>query len=94
MTQENIYNDLIARGYPENAAYILAEDLSRVSAKLEPCLNVWLESGKELDFSAGGFSIRGLMQKFQMQYLAALLSIDWVIKDPANATVAINKGIR
>ena len=94
MTQDNIYHNLIAKGFPEKAASILAEDLSRVSTELRPCLNVWLESGREVDFSVGGFSIRELMRKYQLQYPAALLSIDWVIKEPAIATAAINKGVR
>ena len=94
MTQDSIYNNLIAKGYPEKTASILAEDLSRVSAELEPCLQSWLESGEEIDYCAGAFSAKGLMQKYQLQYPAALLSLDWVIKDPEIATAAINRGIR
>lgn len=94
MTQDSMYNNLIAKGYPEKAASILAEDLSRVSTELGPCLKSWLESGEEVDYSVEGFSIKGLMQKYQLQYPAALLSIDWLIKDPATAIAAINRGVR
>ena len=94
MTRDSIYNNLIAKGYPEKAAYILAEDLLGISAELEPCLHSWMESGEEVDYSVEGLSIKGLMQKHQLQYPAALLSIDWVIKDPATAVAAINRGVR
>ena len=94
MTQERIYNALITKGYQDKAASILSEDLSRINSALESCLISWVESGEEVDYTAGGFSIKGLMHKFQLQYPAALLSIDWVIKEPELATVAINKGVR
>ena len=94
MTQDRIYNTLITRGYPGETASILAEDLFRISTVLEPCLHSWMESGEEVDYSVGDFSIKGLMQKYQLQYPAALLSIDWVIKDPVTATAAINRGVR
>lgn len=94
MTQDSIYNNLIAKGYPEKAASILAEDLSRVSTELGPCLKSWLESGEEVNYSVEGFSIKGLMQKYQLQYPAALLSIDWVIKEPNVAIGAIKRGVR
>jgi hypothetical protein len=94
MTQDSIYNNLLAKRYPEKAASILAEDLFRISTVLEPCLHSWMESGEEADYSVEGFSIKGLMQKYQLQYPAALLSIDWVIKDPVTAIAAINRGIR
>lgn len=94
MTQDSIYNNLIAKGYPEKAAYILAEDLFKISTELKPHLHSWMESGEEVDYSVEGFSIKGLMQKYQLQYPAALLSIDWLIKDPATAIAAINRGVR
>lgn len=94
MTQDSIYNNLITKGYPEKAASILAEDLIRISTVLEPCLHSWMESGEEVDYCVDGFSIKGLMQKYQLQYPAALLSIDWVIKDPTTAIAAINRGVR
>jgi len=94
MTQDIIHNSLLASGYSEKAASVLAEDLLRVSTELEPCLQSWCKSGEETDFSAAGFSIKGLMQKYQLRYPAALLSIDWVIKEPNVAIAAIKRGIR
>ena len=34
------------------------------------------------------------MEKYNLKYPAALLSIDWVIKEPNIAISAIEKGIR
>lgn len=94
MTQDNIFQALLDKGYKEKPASILAEDLSRISMTLEPCLLSWVETGEEVDYTVGEFSIKGLMNKYQLQYPAALLSLDWVIKDPGTATAAINRGIR
>ena len=40
------------------------------------------------------FSIKGIMQKYNMKYPAALLSINWILNDPKTAIPIIKKGIR
>jgi len=94
MKTSEIKNILMSRGYEERSANILAEDLANVSKELKSCLDVWLESGEETDYEDNGFSIIRLKNKYGMKYPAALLSIDWVIKDPKNAVPAIKRGVR
>ena len=62
--------------------------------RLAPKTAVLLKDGAETDFSAEGFSVIGLKQQYEMTYPAALLSIDWVLKDPDNAVKCIKKGLR
>lgn len=85
---------LINRGFTEKQASRLTGELSNIDERLKTALEKWLKDGTETDVSAEGFSIIGLKQQYEMTYPAALLSIDWVLKDPANAVKCIKKGLR
>lgn len=85
---------LINRGFTEKQASRLAEELSNIDERLKTALEKWLKDGTETDFLAADFSIIGLKQQYEMTYPAALLSIDWVLKDPDNAVKCIKKGLR
>lgn len=94
MTKTQIYQGLLVKGYSEKQSLNLASQLSALSDGLSQCLFEWLSSGKETDFNANGFSLVKLMANYNLKYPAALLSLDWVIKDPEVAIPIILKGIR
>ena len=94
MEENEIKQILIERGYEEKAAEVVAHDLYAVQNDMKVCRDTWLQSGEELDFESHGFSIFGLMRRFGLKYPAALLSIDWVIRQPDLATKSINRGIK
>lgn len=94
MNKEQIKNILIDRGYSKQGAETASSDLTAVNNVLQPCLDSWLIDGTEQDFSADGFSIKGIMEKYGMKYPAALLSINWILNDPQTAVPIIKRGIR
>lgn len=94
MNIDNVKKCLLERGYNTREAEVLSEDLVSVDVSLKSCLDAWVLSNEECDFSSHGFSIKGLMENFNLKYPAALLSIDWIIKEPDVAIRAIEKGIR
>jgi hypothetical protein len=85
---------LITKGFTSKQAENLSHELSLVDARLEPVLDMWLQDGIETDYSAEGYTIMGLKQQYSMTYPAALLSIDWLLKEPEIAKECINKGLR
>lgn len=92
---ENIENILIKRGYPENAATVMSQKLSQLSGQIREAASSWLDSGREPVVSSHGYSTKSLMERFKgMKYPAALLTIDWLERDPEKAKIAIEKGIR
>ena len=92
---ENIKKILIERGYPENAATVVSKKLSNLSGQLREAASSWLDSGYEPIVSSHGHSTKSLMEKLPgMKYPAALLTIDWLERDPEKAIIAIEKGIR
>lgn len=91
----NIENILIERGYPENAATVVSRKLSNLSGQLRDAASSWLDSGSEPVVSSHGYSTKSLMERFPgMKYPAALLTIDWLERDPEKAKSIIEKGIR
>lgn len=94
MKQEEIIKILANKGYTERQAQVIGSDLAEISPKLELALQMWISKDIETDYIIDEFSIKGLMQKYNMKYPAALLSINWIIKEPEIAKAAIKRGIR
>lgn len=93
--KQRIVEILIARGYTEKQAKVLGESLSKIDASLKVGLDKWLiNESEEADYNIHGFTLSEIKQKFKMTYPAALLSMDWVLREPEKATKSINNGIR
>lgn len=92
---KNIKETLIERGYPERAAEITSSKLDNLTGKFKEALDAWIENGSEHQLEVKDFSISGLMSRFKgMTYPAALLTLEWLNRDYAQAKVAIERGIR
>ena len=87
--EELIYKTLLERGYDEKSAKMVLPDLLNLSEPLKSLLKAWLEND-----AVAGFSVSELQKERGMNYPAALLTIDWLIKDPENAKRSLTKGIR
>lgn len=92
---ENTIKRLISIGYPEAAAKLVADNLSALSGNLKIAADKWINLGIELDVESHGYSTHSLMQRFRgMTYPAALLSIDWLNRDPQIAKSIIENGLK
>lgn len=92
---EYIKKILIERGYPENAAIQVAQKLTALSGNLIDAASAWLETEDEPEVASNGYSTKSLMERFPgMTYPAALLTIDWLEREPDKAKQIIEKGIR
>lgn len=90
-----IQNILISRGCPSHQAETIAHKIENLSAQLKPAMEEWLNNEAKPKMEVDGISTDYLTAHFNgMQYPAALLLLDWVIKDPQTAKKAIEKGIR
>lgn len=88
-----IAEKLLKQGYPDRVANLVSLDLVKVDSNLMPLVERWL-NGEEDDYKSHGYSIFGLMNSRGMTYPAALLTIDWLIKEPEKAKKSLEKGIR
>ncbi len=94
MDAKDIIKKLTENKYTERQAPLVANELLHLDASLRPLLKVWVKDNEETDFESEGYSITYFNEKFGMTYPAALLTIDWLIKEPAVAKDAISHGIR
>lgn len=94
MKREDIIQSLIKNRYPNNVIDGVADELMSIDKKLIPLLLKWVEDNTETDYAVEGFTLLELKDVYKMSYPAALLSIDWLIKEPHIAKQAISKGIK
>lgn len=75
-------------------AQILCDDLAKIDCTLLPALNKWItEEGDIEETEYNGYSIASLCENYDMNFIAALLTIDWLIKEPKKAITALESGI-
>ena len=94
MKKEQIVYALLKHQYTQVQADGVADELANIDVQLVPLLEKWIQSEAESDFTIEGFSILELMSLYKMAYPAALLTIDWLIKEPTIASQAIKRGIK
>ena len=94
MKQEDIFKVLLNKGYNELQAKRLSKELLALSPDLANCFDTWAEEGAEKDYTAHGMYVKEIITKYSLKYPAALLSIDWVLKDPEHAIPVIKRGVR
>lgn len=83
MNKNEIKSILINRGYSEKDAELVSADLEIIDdACLKEALDEWLKTGTENDVCVHGISINELIEKRQYTYPAALLTLDWINKEP------------
>lgn len=92
MDKNNITKILVEReGYTEKKAILLANECQNISEELRPLLKKWLQNASVMeDFTTHGYSLLNMMQQRGMHYLAALLDMDWLIKEPGKAKPVID----
>lgn len=95
MEKDYIYNVLLERGYDEKSAQLVATELMTVNTPLDTYLEKWMQSESDItDCDAYGYSIKQLMEERNMTYPAALLTMDWLMKEPDAAVVSLKRGIK
>ena len=92
--RNKIYEILIENGYSEKSANLVLNELAQLSAPLNDYLEEWIETGNCKDYTVDGFSIFDFQMNRKMKYPAALLTMDWLIKEPEKAKESLKRGIR
>ena len=86
---------LLQRGCPAHQEDDIALKIERLSEQLRPAMQQWLDTESPPTVEVDGITTDSLMARFAgMHYPAAVLLLDWLIKDPKTARKAIAKGLR
>ena len=90
MEKNEIVKLLVSRGYSENNAKLVAQEVLTLHPSLLPLWEHWVSDPSVCDdYEAEGYSIHFFMEKQRMTYPAALLTIDWFLKEPEEAKKAV-----
>ena len=92
--KNKIYMALIENGYSEKSAKLVLDDLLHLSAPLNDYLLEWIENETCKDYNIDEFSIHEFQEKRNMKYPAALLTMDWLLKEPIKAKESLKRGLR
>lgn len=80
---------------PEKRAAVIENYLKEISPELAPLLDKWLRDGHcEDDTQYHGCSLNQLIRDKGLRFTGALLTLDWIIKDPEAALKALAQPIR
>lgn len=91
MEETDIRQILCNRNYSDMAAALVAKELMKIEDDLKPLLQSWLQDdSNNQDYLIAGYSISQLQKERGMTYPAAILTIDWLMKDPDKAKVSLN----
>lgn len=90
--------ELIARlvsefGYTDKEAPLVADDLLACSPVVQVAFERWWRGG-ELDkvLKVQGYTLQRLMDEYALKPIGALLTMDWLIRDPGEALAALAEG--
>lgn len=85
---------LSERGYSGAAGKMMSDKLSSVNQLFSEGIKKWLDTGDETEYEISGIKLSDLKNKFNLTYPAAILSMDWLLREPENAKHSFLKGIR
>lgn len=95
MEKDYIYKVLTERGYNAYEARLASEELLKLHEPLDEYLSCWLQDEADRkDFEIHPYSLSQLQAERQMNYPAALLTMDWLIKEPDKAMESLNRKMK
>lgn len=73
----------------------IAKDLQDLVPELRRHLDAWIENeAYQSDEMYEGYSLSSLMRDYKLNFTGAILTLNWLISDPATAKKALKYGIR
>ena len=95
MDKLEILEILMQREYTQRNASLVAEEMVNIAPQLQQYLEAWLmDKSYNENYEVGEYSLKRLQEERRMNYPAALLTLDWLIKEPEAALRSLNRGIK
>ncbi len=79
-------------GYPSAGARLIADKLAAATPEVRAAFIDWWETGKLPAFAVEGYTANRLVEEHSMRPIAALLTLDWLIREPEQAKASLRKG--
>ena len=78
--------------YPEKNAIMVAEKIIDFQLEVSEAFQAYIESGELPELCYEGFDFEKLSNQYQMNPIAAFLTLDWLKREPEKAVDQLNKG--
>ena len=85
---------LESHGIDSVYSHEMAQKIEKANKKIYNAVIDYIEKGIEPTISVEGYSCKQLMQQFNMSVIAALLTLDWLLREPELAKQAILDGLK
>ena len=79
-------------GYPMQGAEIIIPDILALQPSLKTLFEQWWQTGIVPNIEIEGYTIERLKAEQGMNVIAAFLTLDWLIQEPADAMVSLRSG--
>lgn len=94
METKVLVNYLESHGIDSVYSHEMAQKIEKANKKIYNAVIDYIEKGIKPTISVEGYSCKQLMQQFNMSVIAALLTLDWLLREPELAKQAILDGIK
>lgn len=94
MDRDKIIMLLCSQNYPEYLLEQTADKVEKLPQELSEALEEWADSGKEPEMDLCGYNFARLIKEYDMQPIGAILTLDWLRREPGKAVAALKRGIR
>ena len=94
MDRDKILMVLCAQDYPDYMLEQTVDKVEHMDEKIKAAFEEWVETGIAPTFEIEDWTYGKLIQRCKMRPVAAFLALDWLIKEPENASKALKRGIR
>lgn len=91
LTTEAIIDRLTAEGYPSAQAPGVAERLLALPEPFSDAFLLWMDSGELAQVESDGYSLRSLVEGHGVKMPGAILTLDWLRRDPEAARQTIHR---
>ena len=72
----------------------IATAVKELDSKLKPIFEAWVNDKPYTEISIAGYSIKSLINDYDMEFTGAHLTMDWICKDSDTAINALKHGIK
>ena len=93
LSREELLTGLVdTYGYPPQGAAVVAAKLLNLQPQLRQEFEQWWREGTLPTLNVEGYTAEQLMQERHLTPIAAILTLDWLVREPQKALEAIVRG--
>lgn len=79
-------------GYPSSGAQLLVQEIGKLDLQLHDAFNLWWCTGQIPTVEIDGYTVQKLMIEKQMNPIAAILTLDGLLKSPSAMKASLQRG--